>query len=192
MNDQQTPASPLFPKHLRRAPLDFWESNRLSALIFLGVNLVFGTMGLWLPSLNTIGSASNGLVEFAKRLEGGEVYIFSITFLCAVVGTTFTSLAKDNVEHSRSIKLGLTCAAGFAFLFCVIFLEIQLLQKPSGWPMQLLQLLCGVLIAVIAVYIHSIVSIEVFGSAKSDTDKGAQDMLDKAKNSGPDNAAWEN
>jgi hypothetical protein len=183
----------LFPREQLRAPKVFWQTNRLSAAVFFTVNFLFGTLGLWLPSVNAffLGQSVGG--ELSRQLAAGGLYIYAITFLAAIGGATFTSLAKDKVEYSRNLKVLLVGAAVVALFLCTIFLQIQLLAKAAPeevatstkWAAYLLQLILALLTSAVAIYMHSIVSNEESGSPKEDMDDGAEAMLRKAKATDP-------
>src|SRR3954470_14772765 len=84
----------LFPENIHRAPLDFWRDNKLEALVFLVVNLLFGTIGLWLPTVNAFFGSNTMGAAIVKQLNDGALYMYAITFLSAIGGVTFTSIAN--------------------------------------------------------------------------------------------------
>ena len=189
----------LFPENIHRAPLDFWRANKLEALVFLVVNLVFGTIGLWLPTVNaffgphTMGSA------ILKQLDDGAFYMYAITFLSAIGGVTFTSIANEKIEHSQSLKVVLAGSVVVFLFVCAILLQAHLfMHSASVAPLSLvkvassvIQVIVGVITTIVAIYIFSIVTNEQTGSAKEDLDRAARGLLEKAKAAGNDaKGAW--
>lgn len=180
-----------------RAPLEFWRKDKLSAFVFLGVNLFVGTIGIWLPPFNSLFGGTGFLADFFRHLDTGEIYVFGITFLCAVTGTTFTSMAKDNVEHSRHVKAWLGVISASAVLVSVLLLQSQLLIKPTVgspplWVTYTLQVLVGAFTSLAAIYVHSIVSIEIYGSVRSDVDDAAKELLERSEVTQDRQIAWDN
>jgi hypothetical protein len=181
----------LLPQGWQRAPVEFWKRDKLSALVFFVVNFFFGTTGIWLPLVNALFGTRPFSEELEGLFESGTLYLYSLAFLATIAGTTFTSLVKDNKEHTRSLKTVLAGCSGVSIFLCTVFLQIQLSIRnaeclPSWitWANYGAQLLLSAIAVVVAVYVHSIIFNEETGSPKSDLDRGAKEMLQRSQMAG--------
>lgn len=189
----------IFPPNFRHAPFEFWRRNKLEALVFLVVNLLFGTVGLWLPPMNAFFASHSVFPAILKQFDAGGLYIYAITFLSAIGGITFNSIANEKIEHSRNLKVVLAGSVVVALFVCTILLQAQLFITDGQirasylvtWVAYALQLVIGVVTTIVAIYVFSIVNTEQSGSAKADIDEAAQDLLNRARTV-PDDAkgAW--
>lgn len=188
-DSEQVARNDLFPSGILKAPWDFWRQNKLAALVFLVVNLLFGTVGLWLPPTNAFFASHSVGDEIVKQLNAGGLYIYAITFLSAIGGVTFNSIASEKIEHSRNLKVVLAGSVVVALFVCTVLLQAQLFVSGSAtqasatvrWVSGGLQVFFGVVTTVVAIYVFSIVNNEQSGSAKDDIDDAARDLLKRAK-----------
>lgn len=191
--------NPLLPPNIHKAPFDFWQAHKLEALVFLIVNLLFGTMGLWLPTMNAFFGPSSMAAAIVRQLNDGGFYMYAITFLSAIGGVTFTSIASEKVEHSRNFKVVLAGSVGVALFICAILLQAQLFMTTASQPPSnfvkitsyVLQVVVALVTTIVAIYVFSIVNNEQTGSAKDDIDRGAIDLLERAQAAGvAEKGAW--
>ena len=181
----------LLPQGWKRAPYEFWRRDKLSALVFLVVNFFFGTAGIWLPLVNATFGTRSFVEELEGLFEAGALYLYSLVFLATIAGTTFTSLVRDQKEHSRSLKIVLAGCSGVSIFLCTVFLQIQLsVRNAESLPSWLIcanytaQLVLSIFALVVAIYVHSIILNEETGSPKSDMDQGAKEMRQRSLTAG--------
>lgn len=188
-DSQQASGKDLFPTGILKAPWDFWRANKLEALVFLVVNLLFGTVGLWLPPMNAFFASHSVSGAIFQQLSTGGLYIYAITFLSAIGGVTFNSIASEKIEHSRNLKVVLAGSVVVALFACTVLLQTQLFVSGSTpqvsdlvkWVSYGLQVVFGIVTTIVAIYVFSIVNNEQSGSAKDDIDEAARELLKRSK-----------
>jgi MFS family permease len=184
-NQSNSLSSQLLPVGWYRAPLEFYERNKLAATVFIIVNFLFGTIGIWLPLINAALGPNSICSEWQNQLKNGNLYVYAITFLTAISGATFVAVTNDKIEHRRNHKVSLVGVAVIAIFLCAVFLQIQLLNETLHselsliivWFNYFIQIALSVLAIAVAIYIFSIVSNEEDGSPKEDIDASANALL---------------
>lgn len=176
-------AHSILPKDWQVAPVVWFKKQPAAAWMFVGVNFVFGTLGIWLPLLNAalIGSTSVS-DELVKLLRSGGLYLYAVPLLAAITGGVLASIVQDNAEHSRGTKTLLVGAAITTFLLCALLLEIQLFgpQTARECVNFVLQFAVSIVTVAIAVYIHALVQNETSGSAMGDMEENAEKLQSRA------------
>lgn len=65
----------LLPEKWHRAPIDFYQRDKLAAIVFVVVNFLFGTVGIWLPIINTVFGPSSLSDALQNQFKNGSLYV---------------------------------------------------------------------------------------------------------------------
>jgi len=167
----------ILPKDWHIAPVVWFKQQPAAAWMFIGVNFVFGTLGIWLPLLNAALMGSTSVSdELVKLLRTGGLYLYAVPLLAAITAGVLASIVQDTAEHSRGTKALLVFAAIATFVVCALLLEIQLLRPQTSGDCAnfALQFVVSIITVAIAVYIHALIQNETSGSAMADMEKNAE------------------
>ncbi|CAE6968920.1 hypothetical protein R75471_07313 [Paraburkholderia domus] len=174
----------LLPKDWARAPFVWCVREPHAFLIFVVVNFLFGTLGLWLPLVNAaLGGHSTFHSELKKLLEAGGFYMYAVPFLAATVGVVFSSLKQETAAHALGTKILFSFSAMSIFVLCVVFLQIQVLvPAPSVEHLNyILQVIASVVTVIVALYMHAITQNEIGGSPQADMEHNAANLQVRAQ-----------
>jgi hypothetical protein len=193
LTDATTPTSTASRSATRLLPISFntafstyWATNKLDALIFLVANLVIGTLGLWLPLVNAFMTGQQVVAELTKNLDGGQFYIYAITFSAANGGIVFLSLLKNRVEQAIQTRVILIGFIVFMLFIGSLLLQAELMRgmidsvgflssHTVNWGIQLVWSGEAILLAI---YTYSFLVIEESGNPKADVDNGASALAE--------------
>jgi hypothetical protein len=102
--------------------------TKLEFLVFLGLNLFFGGLGLWLPPFLALIDSSNASDRYSKALDEGAGYIFALSFV-TVAGTY---LIKEYRFNQRSDFKDLKVMGGLLSLALLFFMGLVLTNQISS------------------------------------------------------------
>lgn len=119
--------------HLRAFVVSQW----MHTLLFLGVNVVVGALGLIAPiAVEYYYLGTNDFVPaLKKQLDAAGAYTFAIAFLASSVSFIVTEyLDRKEVAKRRPLKVLLGAAAAFLILVCAWFSGVQAARPTTDSP----------------------------------------------------------
>jgi len=99
------------------------QEEKLTFLIFIFINLLFGALGIWLPpalAAQDISAISSD--EFIKALRAGNGYLFSLALLSASSVYMLREYFDDKSSEFKQIKAITLVAAATLMLLMAFFL----------------------------------------------------------------------
>ncbi|SRR6266404_3071544 len=141
-------------------------AKRAESLVFLGLTIFVGALGLWAPPLIASVNAHDSTKEFVKALEVGAGYMFALS----TVATAMTFFAKEYLadHHSdfKEIKTVGAVVAGCLILVMMVLLAIQIMagildsSKPPTVASLVLQSLLTIAAFMVALYLFCLEQID--------------------------------
>lgn len=161
--------------------------------IFLGVNLFFGGMALWLPpALATQNISASPLQDFVTALEQGNGYLFGLALLAATSSYWLREYLANKDSDFRSLKMGAAAVAVGIMIIMSILLGAMLSRTSAGAPVSGSALITqgGLTVAAFltAVYLFCLEHIDQYPeygkSLKDKTTKEMKAKMDDASKTG--------
>ena len=176
----------VLPMDWQRAPLTYLRTNRASAIVFFGLNLFLGALGIYAPIIISALTDQNVLEAVFIAFDTGAIYSFAIPFLCACAGFAFESMVDDEQQITRNRKVVLVLLSVPVLIFCVLFLTVQISPGEKAQPLNYcMQLLTSLLAITLGIYMYAIVKNDLNASVADDINAGARGLNDKAQNATP-------
>lgn len=173
----------MLPKDWWKAPAVWRRQEPDAFYIFLVVNFFFGTLGIWLPLVNSLlGGHSPITTEMRKLFTSGGFYTYAVPFLAATVGVVITSMKQRARELSSGTKVLFFAWTLPAFVACVVLLQIQVLGPAESLENVnfFLQVVVSLMMVYFATCIHAVVQNER-GSPQEDMQQEAAALAERAR-----------
>ncbi len=186
--------SDLFPKGWLCSPREVWKVDGYGALVFFRTNLILGSIGLWWPYGYAWLNSKSLCAVTAGLLGSGALYMFVIPFLAAT-SAMVTEESRREREKTDRIRRWQSWAqiSGLLLIICAICLPIQLAAPQEAlarnYAVQVVVSLFGV---VLAVYMFSMLRVDLHGSVADDVKNAAEDLGEQAKDAVVDKGAFDN
>jgi hypothetical protein len=185
--------SNLFPKRWLWAPWDIWKVDYFGVFVFLGVNLVLGTIGFWTAFGFAWLTGKPTTDVFDELLKQGACYQFVIPFLAATAAMLIEG-ANDGttkgVRHTRWLSWALV--ATLLLVVCALLLPIQLAAPTDAQSRNFAtQMIVCALVVIVAIYMFCMLRIDQHGSVVDDVNQGAAAMQNQANTAVADKKAFD-
>lgn len=175
------------------------REERLAFWIFLGVNLGFGGMAIWLPPVvATQHPSANPLHELLTALEQGHGYIFGLALLAAAASYWLRDYLDNKETDFKVLKLSATLLSFVIMVLMALFLGIMIYQgfisqnclgnceaKTTIWSPLITQILFTVFALVMATYLFCLERLD----NHPDVGKGLKDKTTKRIAAGMDDTS---
>ncbi len=121
--------------HAWREPLAFIRDHRAAFVVFVLASCIVGLIGVWLPLALPIFRSDRYLeAELQKLLWDGSLYLFTIPFLTAMLGSVFASLVEDREQAARELIIVAISCVALGVLLALVFLCLQLAARSPSTP----------------------------------------------------------
>lgn len=144
-----------------REPFGFIRDHRAAFVVFVLASCIVGLIGVWLPLVLPMFRADRLFSsELQRLLWDGSLYLFSIPFLTAMLGSVFASLAEDREQAARELIIVAISCVALGVLLALVFLCLQLAARapsapiPAVGPRDAVQILLFVLSLLAGIYLY--------------------------------------
>lgn len=113
-------------KEVQDMILAFLRSKSIHIFIFIVVNAVVGSIGIWMPILAAVGRPDViAMVELQKQLAASGPYIFAVAYLAG--STSFVAYEYLDTEQTdrRKTKTALAVCAFVLIIVCTLLSALQ-------------------------------------------------------------------
>jgi len=152
------------------------NEEKLFFWLFVGVNLFFGAMALWLPPvIATLHPIASPLVELLKAFDQGNGYLFGLALLAAAVSFWMRQYIDNNDSEFKTLKLASTSFSFLIMFLMAIFLTATIYSGFSSeiddskvayscihWGALITQILFTIFAAITATYLFCLERLDKF------------------------------
>lgn len=104
----------------------FARSKWIHIFIFLVVNAVVGSIGIWMPILAAVARPDiNSMVELQKQLAASGPYIFAVAYLAGSTSFVAYEYLDEQVTSNRKTKTALAVCAFVIIIICTLLSALQ-------------------------------------------------------------------
>ena len=186
-----TSSSRLLPADWHRAPVTYWRIDPKDAFIFLCLNLLLGTCGLWIPVLIAPLFGKSLGHTFDNLLTAGAAYLFVIPFLAAICYSVIDTELRAQEGGARKQYLVYIVTIAIFCIVAALLIPSHVYGNGPAATKFWIQILVCLLASVVGVYVFCLLRIDTSQSIPDDRARQARALSSDATNAESDRSDFE-